>query len=292
MDTVCTLRRHGLHVTTTDMFYTRYIHNPSDPTQTQDAMKEHMSIQDAFFTLKFLRMDKYNEWDTVRLFNETLHNAKLVHNHGGKPVFLINWGVHYHLHSSSRNADGAYQFLGRDIYRKHIRELLRLWIKLAKTKNYIIIFRETSAQHFPTFDGIVDEKGSVETNAFIYEGKIDGPERRGQELFGVPSAFKDVTKEPGLIGSSVPLHINNDELCVPLTTEEQVKSNNWRNEDVYMILDELDPHHQYIHIIKFHRLTASRHESHSRTDCTHFCHNPMIWLPLWQQIYDVLLGIL
>ncbi len=55
------------------------------------------------------------------------------------------------------------------------------------------------------------------------------------------------------------------------------------------VLDEVDPTHEHIHVAKFYEVTAGRHDLHAiGTDCTHFCPSPIIWYPLWEEIYHIL----
>jgi hypothetical protein len=79
--------------------------------------------------------------------------------------------------------------------------------------------------------------------------------------------------------------------CKPFKTKQELEDNNWRNREVFKILHELDPNQKYIYIAKFHEITAGRHDLHAiGTDCTHFCPSPILWYPLWQELFDIIDG--
>jgi hypothetical protein len=73
--------------------------------------------------------------------------------------------------------------------------------------------------------------------------------------------------------------------CPRIHTKEQYDSQNWRNLLAKQILSEYDPNHAEIGIIPFYAITASRADLHPTSyDCTHYCHTPMLWLPVIQQM--------
>jgi hypothetical protein len=45
-----------------------------------------------------------------------------------------------------------------------------------------------------------------------------------------------------------------------------------------------------IGIIPFFNITAARYDLHTQfaEDCTHFCKSPLLWLPMWDNIYNQL----
>jgi hypothetical protein len=292
MDTVCALMRNGLQITTMDTYFTHFVHDPANISQTMESMKENvktMSLHDAFFALNFLRLDKGSPADVANLFhkiehqimNTTLFPSINKSNNNKRPVFIVNSGVHYNYHPFI-DSNGRKDEWGIATYQLHLRSYLETWIRLVKTYNYVVLFRETSAQHFPTVDGIYDVRlhRSDPSFSMTVPSKSE-PEHEVPSVFNISSSLYDDEKDQTIV-------FQKEDICMPLTSEEQLKINNWRNEVLYQILNELDPQQEYIQVIKFHRLSAARHDLRVKNDCTHFCNAPMVWLPLWQQIYDIL----
>jgi hypothetical protein len=74
-----------------------------------------------------------------------------------------------------------------------------------------------------------------------------------------------------------------------MLTKEQYDSQNWRNILAKQILSEYDPNHKEVSIIPFYSITAARYDLHTGgEDCAHYCHGPMIWLPVIHEMTNEL----
>ena len=105
-----------------------------------------------------------------------------------------------------------------------------------------------------------------------------------------PVHYKETEMEaPGLWIHNHTVHVPFNEYCAPLRNQSSYDQNNWRNKVMLEVLQQVDPKHQYIKIAKFFEITAGRHDIHLRGgDCTHYCHFPMIWIPVYTEIYRIL----
>jgi len=180
--------------------------------------------------------------------------------------------------------------------------LLRL---AAEEHKHTVIWRETSAQHFPhSLDGSYEQGKKIE-GSFIekmYENKNQRTristiaDQSG--LFGNEAASpKVMTSSPSAKMSapsslliSSPSHPYLTYFCAPVSSLEAAESQNWRNLEIKDALAQYDPQGK-IKLVPFFLVSLARHDLHKAQhgDCTHYCHSPLIWQPVWQAIYDVVL---
>jgi hypothetical protein len=184
-------------------------------------------------------------------------------------VALFNVGLHFNHHSNQPE-------LLKQVYSRAFRVALDNWI----TKNrQFFMFRETSAQHWPTVDG---GYGGVQIPDPPSVNPADDPVK---QQFLTPRresfSYADLSGRypPSLFHTS----------CKPILTKEQYDMQNWRNDLARKMLNEIDPGNKEIPIIPFFDLTVARHDFHVKTsDCTHFCHGPMLWVPVISEMYSQL----
>eukprot|EP01033_Poteriospumella_lacustris_P019958 gene19958-14535_t len=78
----------------------------------------------------------------------------------------------------------------------------------------------------------------------------------------------------------------NNGSCVPIADNRL--GLDWRNEDVYHMIDNEDFHH--IRMIPFHLATMPLYNMHPTgprvQDCTHYCYFPQMWQPVWYALYN------
>lgn len=183
----------------------------------------------------------------------------------GRVLFVTNVGLHYN------------QYVEEDsmTYNKTLATVASYLLSKAKQDGHIVMFRETSAQHFPTVDGrfgspLLHPEVLLTSNIMVHtmaQRVFAGSRKRDEGLYVVPEF----------------------ESCRPFENKEAVEIQRWRNHCLRSVLSELDPH-KWIHLVPWFDATAARHDLHllENGDCTHFCHQPMIWLPLWAEVYRAL----
>ena len=169
--------------------------------------------------------------------------------------------------------------------RRNLREYFTYFIQLSKNYGHIIIFRETSAQHFQTTNGLYSGEWLLEQD---YGFKVNEERLVDNQIYFSPLIDPNKRKQYNTTDSNQSIERPDVTFCKPIRTKQELHENNWRNREVFKMLDELDPNHEHVHIAKFHEVTAGRHDMHAiGTDCTHFCPSPILWYPLWQNIYDI-----
>jgi hypothetical protein len=205
-------------------------------------------------------------------------------------IMLFNLGLHFNYGSQT----GSNQTELEKFYQRFFDYSLNT---LIKKHQQIVFFRETSAQHFPTINGAFDSH-NFSTN-FKYDSREDPVkqlyDKNVADAGSVGGAGQQVMTNQENTGADVDLidkrfpHKAFFTECVPILTKEQYDSQNWRNKLAEKVLSEIDPNHQEIPIIPFYSVTAGRYDLHSgrdKEDCTHYCHGPMLWLPV---IHDLTL---
>jgi hypothetical protein len=189
-----------------------------------------------------------------------------------KVLYVLNIGLHYNKLSDS--------------YRTEMTAAFQYFMSLQEKygNNHRTVFRETSAQHFNTINGGYDGIGGYPyiNSMLLHQGNTI--HSTAVRMFGVETSNSLI----GLKQIQENATETEFDLCRALT-QEQFKSQMWRTSVALELLRSVDPNNT-IKVAKFYRISAARYESHlSNLDCTHFCNNPMIWLPLWHNIHRAII---
>lgn len=175
----------------------------------------------------------------------------------GKIVYVLNVGLHYD---------------SNPLYKTSLTQLMKALQELNSTTNHIVLFRETSAQHFNTSTGAYSRAMSGD-----WAGFSDERRKKARKVLSTTSPVKEIVRMASGDHSHVNLsfasqqnissafkYIFDDHIrhrCVPLKSIEQLKLQNWRNDIVYDVLRELDLT-EAVGVIPFFNITAARHDHH------------------------------
>jgi hypothetical protein len=208
----------------------------------------------------------------------------------GKVVFVVNSGLHDH---NPQEYQVSFQILTKFL--------------LYHAANHTLFFRETSAQHFDTETGEFpwnDKKFSWKFSEELQSDIL----KNSTKVMSDEMILDNVLRDTGqLTGSEVTLDKN-----VISIVENYVKENhrsfsalqrasysctdpprlhdqNWRNSISSKILQDIDLD-KHIRTLSFFSITEDRYDAHSRVrkDCSHYCNNPMLFLPVWNEMHNSL----
>ena len=201
---------------------------------------------------------------SFKQFHQLVSNASLVK---GKAVLIFNMGVHY-------NSEETY-IKQANVALDHLKVVIQ--------KGHTVFYRETSAQHFDTPNGMFQH---------YYDKKNKGEKRVSSvSLLAAKAGFISTkinySEYEVITPESYP---NLNFRCSAIATETLADTQNWRNKIMATLMQE----HQLsslVYLIPFFRISAARYDFHvaSYGDCTHYCFNPMLWLPSYHQITETLL---
>jgi hypothetical protein len=215
----------------------------------------------------------------------------------GKAVFIINAGLHDH---------------GSDNYETSINVLLRFALFYAEQGHHVF-FRETSTQHFktetgefpwgdPTFSWSFPEKlkEEIHKNMSLIKAHASIVNELTKAMYGnsiattteVDASSASRRNSPNIEELQNRIHLNKEMFHQALTATyscvhpTSLMDQNWKNKLAKLRMNEFDPSGQHIKILPFWEITAGRFDAHSRVkkDCSHFCNNPMLFLPLWDSL--------
>lgn len=163
-------------------------------------------------------------------------------------------------------------------------------------QSHVIFFRETSTQHFKTVTG------EFPWNDKSFSWSITDEVRQSvrNEMASLVSDQLIVSKHATTVGNDGDtkqaidhrIRKNHETLLHALEDSyncqhsNQIEDQNWKNKIMHDKLKELDPTGNILHLLPFWNITVGRYDAHSRykKDCSHYCNNPMIFLPLWDSI--------
>jgi hypothetical protein len=220
------------------------------------SLLSNSTITFTFRRLPFYKPSGAYHKEFVRLLNA------LPQHENGTVIVLFNTGLHFN--SADKNQL-------EDIYRV----LFPFAIKtLIGEKQQIIMFRETNAQHFPTKVGLF-EKGM---KSVVSEDGIQGMNDPVRNRYSSSSSSN--VSDVGYLSKVFFTE------CRPILTKAQYDEQNWRNQILDKVLNEVDPSRSQIHVIPFYAITAPRYDLHIEKgfDCTHLCHGPMVWFTVNHQM--------
>jgi hypothetical protein len=264
------------------------------------------------FTIDYLDMNGL--WD----FKEKLPIIKsfLSFQRSGSSVIVFNIGLHVNNNQEDPVKTAADL---RKSYKEVFDYLLHTEVE---KKKQLVFFRETSAQHFNTLDGLF-RNHSVEDLApnnpipvtddpirNMFSGdKLKQPiqhlhQHQHQHHQKHPQSQNNSRSQEQVAALDLEtVHTDMKKrfvhplttflptsYCRPIPTENAYHDQNWRNRIAIEELLKIDPSYEKIPIIPFYRHTAARFDVHLQNinDCTHFCYGPMLWSMIGLNILETL----
>ncbi len=226
----------------------------------------------------------------------------------GKAVFVINTGKHTY----NANQLGA-----------SLNVLLRYALIFAN-QGHLIFFRETAAEHFKTtsktgqfpqddpnfdleFDTVLRQQIHRNSTKLISDALIlEKMMKRENSLNTGVSTTNTVVGSSGgrfSILSSMEHKVNQNHALLKRIIEvgyscenpQLINQQQWRHSVLVNKLQDsivMKNSNNLFKILPFWNITAGRFDAHSRTmnDCSHYCNNPMIWLPVWDTLARAILA--
>ena len=257
---LCELGRRNYHLNMTNTTNTKIVDNWSlrqiytvtitSPTwtTTTTALDGINNSNHQGVTLKF-----FFQYKPIRpmaaLYNETIQHML----EAKTSVLVYNFGLHWKIPR-------------RDVYQKHLEHVLDTLAHYGGTNNNmsLILFRETSAQHFLSAGGI----GDYEDNLATTSNMTCGPHTHNpteNPLYGWRNqdALQTLREHTSVQEPVVVVHPNESASAFTLLP-------NHNNRPA-------------VGILPFQDFSAARHDLHPE-ECTHFCHTPFLWMPLWRSL--------
>lgn len=188
----------------------------------------------------------------------------------GVALIVFNFGLH-------ANSEAQMQDL--------IEAKLPHMISLAQEMKHVVVFRETTAQHFPTPTGLFgDFKYEDFFNNRDYDNTISFVSTRASKLQLAPPLAPSMR----IVGPDTVPGMNFD--CQPIVSEDALIAQNYRNRMAKHALSKMDPQ-GLVDTVSFYNITAGRPDYHrgSFGDCTHYAEGSMLWAPVWQDLYSIYL---
>jgi hypothetical protein len=267
-DIPCQLKRYGIFDIEPgfNVYYIKNLHNflinNSVPIVESHPNDPRSLLSNSTITFTFRRLPLYNKGSFHKEFTR-LSKALPLHENG-TVIVLFNMGLHFN--TEKKELEEGYH------------KLFSFSIKtLIGEKQQIIMFRETNAQHFPSKTGLFENgMSSVVSSEGIY-GKNDKINHIYSSSLSLSSSNVSDTEYLNKVFFTE---------CRPILTKELYDEQNWRNQIMEKVVNELDPSHSHIHIIPFYSITAPRYDLHieEKYDCTHLCHGPMVWFTVVHQM--------
>lgn len=232
----------------------------------------------------------FNGWTKEQTFNIRNFTYMNLEEIKGPVQLIVNYGLHY------------YTSIAESEYRFTVKKFLFFFAKLSMINNYHLMFRETSAQHFPTSNGAYVIKsqrpmGDADNPLFVNTTSIySSVNLIAANIFPL---FSNVSTKAQHVMSSQTSPLLNFR-CQPIMDEKMLYSQNWRNRIVYELLNSTSVNiscgrkfelrlSEIVDILPLFNYTAARFDAHLHhfKDSTHFCDSPLIWSPTWAHMYDL-----
>jgi hypothetical protein len=221
------------------------------------------------FTIKRFYYNNYGNWKS--LFAE--FQKEMIAQRNGSTVVIMNKGLHYNT--------GVKQLL-TDEYQRLFSTVIE---ELVQKRQFLAFFRETTAQHFDTSNGLFQGLVNFPDDKKVYS-KLSF---RNKTALLSQNGFNSTSQEREKLWEDLYPRHNFFSICQPAKNKSGYNQGNWRNIAAASVLQSLDPHQEFIHIVPFYRISAGRYDIHiSSHDCTHFCHTPMLWHPVIAEMTRVI----
>lgn len=153
--------------------------------------------------------------------------------------------------------------------------------KLSTDGKHVVVFRETSAQHFPTATGLFEHHKYYDF--FNNNNKMQSYVSTLGNKAGL-TAHTD--SDHRVIGPTTNADITFG--CQAIASEEALHAQNYRNRMVLSAFADQGIA-GLVEVAPFFELTAARHDYHRGVldDCTHYASGSMLWAPVWNHLYSV-----
>jgi len=151
-----------------------------------------------------------------------------------------------------------------------------------------LIFRETSAQHFPENGGEYTPNGHTRVKAEKKCFQLERPDItwRRQALHKAAN-----TQDYDIVdsyGNSIPIHLDGSYVLPPRrnTTQQHTATSHTEAHRADRNRSRTRGRHRTVTILPFYNFTSRLHDLHNTndSDCTHFCYTPHLWSPLWRHL--------
>lgn len=283
-DIQCSLRRYGMLYERPNDGNILLLKSPIDNTNEQYFQIIYFNyFNDQAQDFSFIQQEITNLLHIQEKNQENTNHYLMVE---GSIVIIFNVGIHYNAYQSQDilHLTKVYQktfayfllFANHSISHPQNNNNNNQHNNQHKLNQHLIIFRETSAQHFTTLDGSYQPTLHVP----YYQMTKDNHGNHQIEMMTKRIYHQEIPSNQLIEYHNIP----NFSRCSPIHHEIHYETQNWRNQLAKKILHEMDSK-KLIKIAMFYRLTAARHDIHFQGgDCTHYCHGPLLWLPLWNQI--------
>jgi hypothetical protein len=186
------------------------------------------------------------------------------HLRSNSTVILFNAGLHF-------NDPQYLQKVVSDVFQYTMNYLV-------PEKGFHVFFRESSAQHFPTANGVFHSRPHAK--------------KESRKFFSRNDPIRTMWKSAGSSLSAVnESHIFKyfSPICEPIKNEKAYHEQNWRNRLVIQEIEKFDPTFSSISVLPFYHSTAARYDLHlDNFDCAHYCNGPMLWAPLTHELVMML----
>lgn len=201
----------------------------------------------------------------------------------GSVLFLFNMGLHY---SDVKVLWTEY------------RRAFAYFVDKVKKQGHVVFFRETTAQHFPTQDGAYGHSNLHRATFVVKDESAHKIDTLAQRMMNPSAALRPAGPSWWRYMGFAATHNKAHELvlpefqkCTPLSGWDAFNKQNWRNTLAASVLKEVD-RAGLVSYIPFFQATAARDELHLEAgDCTHYCHNPLLWLVLWDRVHEQLVKV-
>ena len=207
---------------------------------------------------------------TMTVIRKMVESNEMIDTTKDKAVYILNQGLHYNQETV--------------LMKSEFTEYFKYFLNLTATygDNQLIIFRETTAQHFSTGDGTFPSSHRG-TPKHTYLSTPDTLKNTADNVFHTTGFAQRISNQIQIIDEEP----TDFDICRPLN-HTQILAQGWRNSVALNILREIDPEN-LIKVAKFYEISAARYDAHfDSMDCTHWCNNPMFWLPMWNNINLIL----
>lgn len=257
----CTLNRYGVYKIDTETNNGKLLMKIKLAAPGITLGKEHMGPeynQQYDFYIHCFNYCSEHVGHFSRYIGEMSDALSATRNTTEKITYVVNIGMHYNQRDGTN-------------YKKELEPFLRYFLDFADKRNDLVIFRETTAQHFESKDGLFRSIPTVLRDVKVTDPNKYDPEKTLQRV------YRDHSSDPAAEGVVKVPHATE---CRPM---KDYYPQDWRNRVAREVIKEMDPQ-GLIKIADFYRITAGRHDFHLPNECTHYCHGPMLWLPLWDMI--------